>query len=305
MIRPLLHCCPSYRSPERLQFDKQWGLESDESLEFNKFRNRVLKVVDESVGVYILSRPEITGEFAFLLGVEYPTTSGIGVDADLDSLLLGVKFKDNIVYKQIAQASSSSRLAKAIQNLFWALEKYNCPQIEQLVEGLREAIELSPTVHLRIARRGKTVTLYQGEVKLLDEKVIDETLAWLEAYPNVAKHLEEALRIYQSKDVKKYRNLLDNLRVAIEQLLREILGNKKSLENQKETLLRWLKEHNIHEQVIAMHNSLLFGHFVQYQNDAVKHGEKWDRAEVEFMIYLTGTFTRFLLSVHEEGKRGD
>jgi len=37
-----------------------------------------------------------------------------------------------------------------------------------------------------------------------------------------------------------------------------------------------------------------------YQNDAVKHGEKYAPHEIEFMIYLTGTFMKLLIEVSRE-----
>ena len=42
--------------------------------------------------------------------------------------------------------------------------------------------------------------------------------------------------------------------------------------------------------------------FAKYQNDKVKHAEKWAEPEVEFMIYLTGLFMRMLLEL--EGVQG-
>jgi hypothetical protein len=41
----------------------------------------------------------------------------------------------------------------------------------------------------------------------------------------------------------------------------------------------------------------LLARFMQYQNDAVKHGDNWSSIEIEFMIYLTGAFMRLLLQL--------
>lgn len=48
-----------------------------------------------------------------------------------------------------------------------------------------------------------------------------------------------------------------------------------------------------------MYKQLLFGPYRIYQNQAVKHGEEYSENEVEFMIYLTGTFMRLLLQLAE------
>jgi hypothetical protein len=49
-----------------------------------------------------------------------------------------------------------------------------------------------------------------------------------------------------------------------------------------------------------MYHNLLLGGFAMYQNDAVKHGEKYAPHEIEFMIYLTGTFMKLLIEVSRE-----
>ena len=89
-------------------------------------------------------------------------------------------------------------------------------------------------------------------------------------------------------------------------MLRAVLNNEKSLENQKEEFLRWLKSHDAHNHIGGMYHDLLFKWFTLYQNDAVKHKEdQYTPAEVEFVLYLTGTFLRFIqqLVQHEATAR--
>ncbi len=89
-----------------------------------------------------------------------------------------------------------------------------------------------------------------------------------------------------------------SLRFALEQLLKEVLGNKKSLETQKkDEVLAWLGQRGIHKQVVNLYHQLVFGEYRLYQNDAVKHGEAFSEKEIEFMIYLTGTFMRLFLQL--------
>lgn len=192
----------------------------------------------------------------------------------------------------------------ALQCLLWALEDCGTRGVGKFIDNLPTAVAISPTIDVAIARQGNRVTLYPGGARLLDEAVVNEALEWLDQYPQVSKHFEEALRIYQTKDVKKYRNLLDNLRFAGEQLLRALLKNRKSLENQKAPLSDWLEAHGVHKQVQNMYASMLFGPYAMYQNEAVKHGDKSSPVEVEYMIYLTGTFIRFLLQVNQETAHG-
>ena len=41
----------------------------------------------------------------------------------------------------------------------------------------------------------------------------------------------------------------------------------------------------------------LFDYYTTYQNNNVKHGENCSYNEIEFVIYLTGSFMRLLLSI--------
>jgi hypothetical protein len=123
----------------------------------------------------------------------------------------------------------------------------------------------------------------------------------LSKYPEVLKPFESALKLYMAKDPNQYRNMLDNLRFALEQMLRSVLSNQKSLENQKEEFLRWLNQHDVHGRIGNMYHTLLFVGFADYQNDAVKHREDaYTPAEVEFVLYMTGTFLRLIQRVVEQ-----
>jgi hypothetical protein len=135
----------------------------------------------------------------------------------------------------------------------------------------------------------------------LDKGIIDSVLAGLEDYPKVAKQFETALRIYQSGETDKYRNLLDNLRFALEQLLKNILNNQKSLENQKNFILPWLKAKGLHDEVVNLYERLL-STYQNYQNNAVKHKDDFSINEVEFMIYLTGNFMRLIIQLATQEK---
>lgn len=275
------------------QFNRRWNIDPDKNTEFKEFHNRILVAIDKTLGEYILQHPEIAQAFAFAMGCSHPPQT----TTDVSQLLSwGRSLKDDNVYKIIDSTANLQSLITAIQSLFCVLEENHCPLANDFANSVKVAIDYSTGINLRIVKRDKGVTLYPAGAKLLDEAVVNDTLLWLNDYPKVAKHFEEALRIYQSKDVAKYRNLLDNLRFALEQILRSILKNKKSLEKQKESLLPWLKEHGVHQQIINMYGDLL-AKFSQYQNDAVKHGECWSPPEIEFVIYLTATSIRFLLQL--------
>jgi hypothetical protein len=74
----------------------------------------------------------------------------------------------------------------------------------------------------------------------INENLIEEARHWLDAYPEVLSLYNEALSKYGHSGFD--RNLLDDLRLALEKLLRAVLGNRKSLEKQLQYVGFYIKE---------------------------------------------------------------
>ncbi|GAG67399.1 unnamed protein product, partial [marine sediment metagenome] len=119
------------------------------------------------------------------------------------------------------------------------------------------------------------------------------------SYPKVQKSFKSALEKYHNKIYQ--RNLIDDLRLSLELLFKEILNNNKGLENQEKALGEYLKEKNVPKQLKNMYWKLI-DYYAKYQNSYAKHENKadsMDSSEIEFVIYLTGTFIRFLLTLED------
>jgi hypothetical protein len=281
---------------------QRWNIKLNEEEEFEKLRNRLIYELDKVWSMAFNDRDyevrdifeEIEQNLFWLYGYQYSPQSRHSTFCDQ----YDPQFEHYIFYK-INNSRTLKDLATALQFLFLSIPERaeKSELVNFLAKVIKDVFDLSPMVGIgiKIARRGNSVIIYPEGAKLLDEGAINDVLAWLEDYPTVAKHFEQALTIYMSGEKEKYRNLLDNLRFSLEQLLKEILKNKKSLENQKQALLQWLKEKEMHQQIIDLYNQLVFGCYAKYQNEAVKHNEDYSENEIEFMIYLTGTFMRLLL----------
>ncbi len=264
----------------------RWNIEFDADQAFIQLKNRVIGTLTE----YFPERPRIDRKFAYLYGYE------VEVDRRADC---SNDFSDSYLYEIIRNTTDVKELATALQFLLIALELGNSPNLSDLSDAILLAIDLSPGAGIRAKKHQSSVNsliFYPAGAKLLDEGTVNDVLAWLKNYPKVAKYFEEALKIYMDGDRGKYRNLLDNLRFALEQLLKDVFGKEKSLEKQKNEVLSWLGQRGIHKQVVNLYHQLLCN-YCQYQNDAVKHNESFSENEIEFMIYLTGTFMRLLLQL--------
>lgn len=84
------------------------------------------------------------------------------------------------------------------------------------------------------------------------------------------------------------RATLDNVRLALERYLQEVLGNSNTLEHQEKHLKEFLKEKNATEDVrtgitTSLHN------FYRYQNDHVKHDYDVKDEDVDYYINVANT----------------
>jgi len=105
-----------------------------------------------------------------------------------------------------------------------------------------------------ISRYGHLASV--GQSKNINEALIEETKHWLCDYPESLKLYQEALTKFENKIFQ--RNLLDDLRLSLEKLLKDILGNNKSLEKQVEEGTNE-KLRQSEEQYRSLFNSMLEG----------------------------------------------
>ncbi|MEG3437542.1 hypothetical protein V0288_10465 [Pannus brasiliensis CCIBt3594] len=302
---------------------KRWNIIFEEEESFLRFKNRLISILDRIVGEYLTKNPSVDRKFIEIVNYERANKPNVKksriisekVPATLDRIValpnridnvLGYKtitretekgFGDTKVYQSIDSSKNAHELALNLQILFWALEEKHeeiNDSISKLITEIRKISILSPNVGFEIHQKGGQVIIYPCGDPFLDDAVINCTLSGLESYPKAAKPFEEALKIYQSGEISQYRNLLDNLRFSLEQLLRSILKNKRNLENQKDELLSWIGKKGLHDNICNLYEKLLSS-YQNYQNNAVKHYEAFSPDEVEFMIYLTGIFIRLLL----------
>ena len=128
----------------------------------------------------------------------------------------------------------------------------------------------------------------------VNTSLVNENIKKLENHPEAAKAYLSAIEKFNQGALE--RNLLDDLRLSLELLVKSILGNNKSLENQKDLLGTFLKTKNVSKEARNMYSTLI-GYYTNYQNSYVKHNNNVQRAEVDLMINLTSSFMNFLINV--------
>jgi len=287
-------------------FYKRWNIVYDEDQRFTDFKNRALSTIDDTLGELFLSNENLERRFLKLIAKHFPqskiciTTRLAEALGDISKLasslqIKEVKFKDSLVYKFLSEEDDFIKFIQYLQSIFWLDLKSEVKK--KLYLGFKEDIELS-LLDIQIKRmKGDNIIFYPNGAKLLDEKVINDVLDWLTLYPKVQKSFKFALEKYQNKIYQ--RNLIDDLRLSLELLLKKILNNrKKSLENQREPLGKYLEQKNVPKELKNMYWKLI-DYYIKYQNNYAKHEDKVDSSEIEFIIYLTGTFMRFLMTLED------
>lgn len=112
----------------------------------------------------------------------------------------------------------------------------------------------------------------------------------LEEAPKPKKLYDDAVTYLYGID---QRAALDNLRLCIEQLLKEALGNSKPLEKQKDEFGKYLKAKGLSSEIRTQALNTLDS-FTRYQNNNVKHNFKDDYAEVDFVFSMGESIIKVL-----------
>lgn len=112
----------------------------------------------------------------------------------------------------------------------------------------------------------------------------------LEESPNPMRLYDDAVTFLYGID---NRAALDTLRLCIEQLMKETLGNSKPLEKQKEDFGNYLKTKGLSKEIRTQAVSSLDS-FTKYQNNNVKHNFKDEYAEKDFVFSMGESLIKVL-----------
>lgn len=157
-----------------------------------------------------------------------------------------------------------------------------------LREGIREGL-----IECRLPYRLVDDIIQPIGADELDKALVDNVLVWLKEYPKAYTTYKRALIGYFEKDYP--RDIADNLRKALEEFLQEYLNNDKNLANNISEVGKYLESKvnsdtkNTVTSYIARYNDI--------DNRNVKHHDKLKETELEYLLYQTGVFIRFLVQV--------
>lgn len=270
-------------------FMKRWDIVFDNNNTI-QFRNRIItalrKICPEGESLIYFEN-----DLFYRIGLAYINTSHVySYNYDKSELL-----------KRIAKLDLTQE--KDLIKFFWWLEnilntKSTYIDTSYLADKISEALVASG-LNAQLCKSGSTYMFYPAGAELLDVKVVNDVLNWLDGYPKAKEKFNSSLLMFQKKN--EARHVLDNLRLGLELFLKEFFGNEKSLENQKDVTGQYLSQCNVPKEIRNLYFTLI-SHYNLYNNENVKHNDKCSSNEIEFIIYLTGTFIRFLIQTKANQK---
>lgn len=136
---------------------QRWDIKFDGEQAFIKFKNRVAVIIKSHFSII----PRIIDDkFAFLYGCSAEI---------IPSGYIGYDLHSSYLYTAISTARSIKEVATALQCFFIVLEAIAYPDLLVLAEAIKEAIELSPGVGLKLVRQKNSVTFFPPDDKFSGE----------------------------------------------------------------------------------------------------------------------------------------
>jgi hypothetical protein len=173
---------------------------------------------------------------------------------------------------------------KVLSFLYGALNE--APKEQETLSGWIETALEQATLDLGVA--WNEGMFYPSGARELDKKLIEEPFKWLDDFPNEKTDYLKAVTGYTNK---KLDEVIINCYVAVEGLARAILGNKKTLDNNREGLMKKLG--------LSQEWKALLGNFITYASEFKRHASEsrhnLNPIEVEGFLYMTGVLLRMMI----------
>lgn len=214
----------------------------------------------------------ISAECAIKHGIEVPYNS-----------VPHMKAKRDFLYANLSKLNEGLEISTMIEVL------------KTFINTLPELSEIRKNVSMQLIKNyGSYITSESDEIA----HTIEETRHWLSFYP-------DALTLYESA-VEKYntgvyqRNTLDDLRLSLETLVRNILSTSKTLENSIPLVGDYLKVSDVTVYFRNMITSLIT-YYTNFQNDKVKHhNDPIEKVELDYVLSFTGLIMQLLIKVGKD-----
>ena len=149
-------------------------------------------------------------------------------------------------------------------------------------------------VNVSLYRTSNGYEFFPATEPIFDNVYVGDVLNWLSDYPQSNEQYDKSLQMVVGQS--DARDVIDNLRLALELFFKEYFENNKSLDNQIPLIGKLLQNKGISDEISNMYQRLL-DCYNKYNNNHTKHGNDAEDIETDYMIYLTGSFMRFMIQL--------
>ena len=176
------------------------------------------------------------------------------------------------------------------------IEVFNAPEQFRIIKELCELPSMCDNEKVNELK----IKLYTRYGNLATEKIsetelIQKTKHWLSGHPLSLTQYESALSKYEGGIFE--RNTLDDMRLSFELLVKDLLNNGKSLENQIPGIGEMLKKAGASGELRNMVQQVI-KYYTDFQNNHVKHNDAVNSNEIEYIIELTSVVMKFLIKIN-------
>lgn len=262
------------------------------------FQNRCISAIGEYIGSDIDDVNHVTREVCDLVGLSFAGDNFF------------TSFRASSLYKALTHPSfrihddDSLYLWLMILECILNTAVYYGRSNLSFARKIATALKLSH-VNAVLCNTSEGYMFYPANAELLDQALVIDVLNWLGRYPKAKEQFDSALRMHLAGD--RPRNVIDSLRLSLELFFKQVLGNDVSLENQLSLVGGYLKDRQVSVEIRNMYGKLL-DYFTKYNNHNVKHNDQAEtagQAQIEYLIYLTGTFLRFIIQLESGADRAN
>jgi hypothetical protein len=261
------------------RFNKVFGIHNDLSTEQSRFVQRINQTAFDHVEklTYAVSYQEIFSAVCYWLGVNAK---------DRISKANQMNYSSSTFVPPLRSLTHDDFMEtiKVLGFLHKALERTPGEQ-EILSRSINLALS-NATIDLGVT--WKDGMFFPSGAEELDKALVEEPLEWLATFPNERADYLKALTAYTNKRLDE---VISNCYLAVEGIARRILDNKKTLDNNREELIKRIE--------LSQEWKALFSNFINYANEFKRHASEkrhhLNPIEVEGFLYMSGVLLRMLI----------
>lgn len=230
---------------------------------------------------------KISPEFIeYVSSVFADTTSGLS-NSGIDKILSKYSSKYDV------NLPKSERMMKKSNRLRMGMSVFNGKQQFEMIEELCKMSQFKKSAEVKnIYFTLKQKYRQFSNSKFTTSEIVVKAQHWLEGYTKSKELYDSALTKIEEKQFE--RNALDDMRLSFELLIKEILRNNKSLENNISEIGKVLSEEQVNPQFRNVITTIIT-YYTKYQNDFIKHDDRVNEDELLFVVELTSILMKFII----------